>query len=146
MSDWSFWVWSQMQKWQDDDHGQTAVTPWVSKRSSIVCQLMRKWPYLSLDLLPRITFNEFYGLSPSFQVFYNSAWYSICNQCFPHIYFTWAGHPGISMASQAYLKAHFSISYFYLPVGAVVHKPMGWQLAWTQHWPLQREVYLNMLI
>lgn len=62
-----------MQKWPDDDHGQTAATPWVSKRSSIICKLMRKWPYLSLDLLPQITFNEFYGLNPSFQVFYNSA-------------------------------------------------------------------------
>ena len=43
------------------------------------------------------------------------------------------------MACQAYLATHFSISYFYLSVGPVVHKPrMGLQLAWTQHWPLQR--------
>ncbi len=39
-----------------------------------------------------------------------------CAQCFPHIDFTWVGHPGIFTAAQVYLVAHFFFNYYYYPL------------------------------
>ena len=55
---------------------------WVPKIILIVCKLMGKWSYFSLDVLPRWTVSEWvYDLKRWCQVFFNRALCSFCKLC-----------------------------------------------------------------